>query len=680
MFRGAVSYVVRDPMTFQSQRLDTGDYEVLSAIRADRPLSETFADLVRRDTLDETEEERFYQFVVMLHRLGFLRLPIADDKATYRRFQLRKQSEAKQRMMSFLFLRIPLINPNAFLDRTIHLVRFLFTRTFFVFWLMLVGAAIYVGASRWDALRQPLDGILVAQNLPLLWLTLVGLKVFHEFGHAYACKHYGGHVPEMGAYFILFTPCAYVDATACWGFSRKRERLIVCLGGMYVESIIASMAVFVWALTDPSVIHSIAYNVIFLASVVTVLFNVNPLMRYDGYYILSDLTEIPNLRSRSGQHILSVAKRWLLGLKRPDERGTRRLRAILLTYGIAAFLYRLALLISIAAVLAGKVFLLGLVFASVYLGTSVFGALRRLMRYLWHAPETGPVRFRAVSLGVLLLIVIPTVFVVAPIPSNVRAAGVVSAEHETVLRARTPGFLQAVTALRGQTVDVGAAIAELTNDSVVEAVAVQSARVRSAELRRDAVRVVDPVKAQQQQAETSVQESALALARENLDQLTVRSGESGKLVNLVTDSQIGRFFREGDPLGVVASGAWLVRVIVTEEQITLMTAKVGDTVTFRPAALPQNAIVGRILRIAPVGSRIIDLPSLAHTGGGDIAVDPQTREAAKPYFEVVAELAGEDKGIPGYGMTGVVSLSGRSELLGKSVARRFIRFWNQLYQ
>ena len=449
VFRGVVSYVVRDPMTFQSHRLAVGDYAVLGAIRADRPLSATFADLVRRGTLNADAEERFYQFVVLLHRLGFLRLPIADDKAIYRRYLLRRQSEARQRLSSVLFLRIPLWNPNDFLDRTVHLARFLFSRTFFAAWLVLVAAAVFIGASRWEALRQPLDGVLVAQNLPLLWLTLVGLKVCHEFGHAYACKHYGGHVPEMGAYFILFTPCAYVDATACWGFTRKRERLIVCLGGMYVESILASIAVFVWALTEPSVVHSIAYNVIFLASVVTVLFNVNPLMRYDGYYILSDLTEIPNLRSRANEHIVAVGKRLLLGLGQPVAPDTRRVRAILSTYGIASFLYRLTLLVSIAAVLAAKVFLLGIVFAAVYLGTFVLGSLRRLMRYLWHAEETGPVRVRAVAVGVLLLVLIPALLVLVPLPSSVRAAGVVAAEYEVVLRARTPGFLRSVFAVRG---------------------------------------------------------------------------------------------------------------------------------------------------------------------------------------------------------------------------------------
>ena len=679
VFRGVVSYVVRDPMTFQSQRLDAGNYEVLAAIRADRSLAGAFADLVHRGILTIGEDERFYQFVMLLHRLGFLRLPIADDKTIYRRYQLRKQSESRQRLMSFLYFRIPIWNPNAFLNRTIHLARFLFSRTFFVLWIILIAAAVYVGASRWQALRQPLDGVLLARNLPLLWLTLVGLKVFHEFGHAYACKHYGGHVPEMGLCFIVFTPCAYVDATACWGFTRKRERLIVCLAGMYIESIFASIAVFVWSLTEPSIVNSIAYNVIFLASVVTTLFNINPLMRYDGYYILSDLTEIPNLRGRANQHILAVAKRVFLGLRRTDEIGSRRLRTILLTYGIASFLYRLMLLISIAAVLAAKVFLLGLIFAVVYLGSSVLGALRRLMRYLWHSTETQPVRVRAVALGVFLMVIVPALFAVFPIPSSVHADGVVTAEEETFLRARTPGFLISVMAERGQQVGAGAPIVELTNDQAAETVAEHAARVRTSELRCDALRVMDPVKAMQEESEGEVQKAALAQASKNLDDLIVRAPLSGQLVNAVTDSQIGKFFREGDPLGVVVSGGWEVRAVIADEQLTRVAARVGDSATFRSAALPGRSIIGRVARIAPAGSRTVNLPSLTHIGGGDIAVDPQTHEANKPYFEIAVKLPADAEFLR-QGMTGEVRFPARSELLGQTVARRFMKFWSQLYQ
>ncbi len=680
VFRGVVSYVVRDQMTFQSQRLDAGDYEVFAAIRSDRSLGETFADLVRRDVLQSDEEEKFHQFVLMLHRLGFLRLPIADDKAVYRRFQARKQGEARQRLTSILFLRIPLWNPDAFLQRTMHLFRFVFSGTFFALWLVLVGFALYVGQARWESLRQPLDGVLVAQNLPLLWLTLVGLKVFHEFGHAYACKHFGGHVPEMGAYFLLFTPCAYVDATACWSFTRKRDRLIVCLAGMYIESIFAAIAVLVWAMTEPSIINSIAYNVIFLAGVVTVLFNINPLMRYDGYYILSDWLEIPNLRQRADRHIRDVVKRWLLKIRPTGEPEPRRLRAILFSYGFAAFLYRIALLISIAAVLATKVFLLGVVFAAVYLGNSLIGSLRRLTGYLWRAEETAPVRLRAAALGILLLVVLPAVFAVVPLPSTVHAAGIVSAEKESVLRASSSGFLQAVMIEPGCAVAGKAPIAKLSNDALAEAVAEQEARWRASSLRQEVYRATDPVKAIQEEAMMLVHQAALARARDELDRAVIRSPFDGRLVGGVRHTFLGRYFRKGDAIGTVVAGPCIVRAIVTEEQLQRMAVQIGDRVQFRPAANPSLPIDGRLLRVAPAGSKLVGVLPLTHVGGGDIAVDPLTHEANKPYFEIVAEMDALAGARLRHGSTGSLRLVAQREPLAQTFGRRLIRFWNQLYQ
>jgi len=269
VFRGVPCYIVRDPMTFQTQRLEVADYEVFVRIHAARPLSAIFSEQVDHGSLTAADEERSTSSYFRFTGWGFLQLPISDEKLLYRRYQQRRRLQRRNRLLGILFLRIPLWNPNAFLERTLRHVRFLYSKGCFCVWGLLLAAAFYVGAARWEELRQPLDGLLAARNLPLLWLTLIGLKVFHEFGHAYACRHYGGHVPEMGVYLILFTPCAYVDATASWGFTSKRERLVVCLAGMYVESIIASLAVFAWAATEPSVIHSLAYNVIFLAGVVT---------------------------------------------------------------------------------------------------------------------------------------------------------------------------------------------------------------------------------------------------------------------------------------------------------------------------------------------------------------------------------------------------------------------------
>ncbi len=680
LFRGEVSYIIRDPMTFQNQRLSQADYEIFVHIRSARTLGGVFSELVAKGVLDEGDSEHFYQFVVSLHGLGFLRLPVSDDKALYERFKRRNQASRRAKWMGFLFLRVPLFNPDAFLNRTIHLVRPFFSTYAFVLWVLLVGAAGFVAVSRWDDLVQPINGVLVAQNLPLLAVLLLVLKVFHEFGHAYACKHFGAHVPEMGAVLIMFAPCAYVDATGSWSFTRTRDRVVVCLAGMYVESIFASIAVFVWASTDSSIINSVAYNVMFLAGAMTIFFNINPLMRYDGYYVLCDLVEVPNLRQRSTHYLRAILKRTFLGIVDHYETGSRRLRTILLAYGVSVSIYRAVLMVTIATVLAYKMRTLGLLVGVGFVLIAVVGLVRGLTRYLFHHEETAHVRWRAVSLGVLVMIVAPIGIFWFPLPATVHAAAVVVSENEIILRADAPGFVREVVAEPGDRVVISDTVVVLANDTQEEEVAKAAAALESTLLRRDAFRVDDPSRAQQEQSKADASRASLEKHRGELAKLSVRAPAAGLVVDCIRETSIGMFVPQGYPVATLSSGAWHVRAIMNEDDFQRVGLRVGDDVEFRPVNASRRTLTGRVLTVLPSGSREIETIQLTHLAGGDIAVIPSTHEATRSYFEVRILLDGIDQGVLRNGMTGFVRLPGGSESIGHAATRRFIRFWNRLVQ
>jgi len=680
VFRGRPCYIVRDPMTFQGQRIDASDYEALAAIQSDRTLGASFDDLVKRGSLTASDEQKFYGFVFSLHRIGLLQLPISDERLLYKRFKMREQAKTREKLLGFMMLRLPLWNPSRFLDRTVQWVRPVFTKTFLALWLLLILSAGFMAFSRWEELAHPLDGVLVARNLPLMWLTLVLLKVFHEFGHAYACRHYGGHVPEMGIYLILFTPCAYVDATASWGFSRKRERLIVCFAGMFVESVFAAIAVFVWAATDPSLIHSLAFNVIFLAGLVTVLFNMNPLMRYDGYYILSDWLEIPNLRQRANQYALGVLKRVLLGLPSGAPAGDRRMAVILFTFAVAATLYRITLLTAIAVILAGKMLFLGLLVGISYALMALAGVVRRLTRYLWHSEETAPKRWRAVALGVLFLMVLPALIMWAPVPTSVYAPALLAREQETFVRARTPGFLTSIVVEPNHAVTIGTILAVLEHDAPLELIADAQAGVEAAELRRDAYRIDAPARALEQEAIARVHEAALRDGFARRDQLNVVAGVDGEVLQCVTDRDLGRFFPEGTPVAVIGGGPWLIKAILSEEQYARSAPRVGETVSFRSMATPSQELTGTLMKVSPTGSRTVLLASLTQMGGGEVAVDPATGDANRPYFELTVEVSAKDAPRLRHGLRGVLQLPASAEPLGRIALRRAVRVYHQLLQ
>jgi putative peptide zinc metalloprotease protein len=689
LFRGEPAYVIRDPLTFQSHRLDPRDYEVLVRISPSRTLGANFDELVATSRLKQGDEEAFYRFVLSLHRLGFLNLPVSDEKLLYRRAQMRQSARVRQRWLGWLFLRIPVWNPDAFLGRTLHLARPIFSRWFLLVWLTLLTVAGYVAVQRWQDLREPLNGLLAARNLPLIWLTLIVLKVLHEFGHAYACRLLGGHVPEMGVYLILGTPCAYVDASASWGFPRRIHRVIVCLAGMYVELAIAALAVIVWAATSPSLLNAVAYNVIFLAGSVTVLFNINPLMRYDGYYILSDLLEIPNLRQRSTQCLIAALKRIALGLRVAEPPADPRLRATLLAFGALSLLYRALVLIGIVVVIALKLPIVGWTIGCLYAGGMALRSGRRLTRYLWCGPETAPVRSRAIAVSVLLLLGAPLAVFAIPLRTNVYAAAVLTPGVETVVRASVPGILRGIDVLPGDRVTAGQALAELENDVLLGEVDESRSRVDAARIRRDAYLAASPSRASQEAQRLSAHECDLRQRSREAEQLRVRAPRDGVLVEMIRETDLGRFLDAGALLATIGGDGWTARAILTEDELVAALPRVGDAAEFRSAALGTRSLRGRIEAIRPLGSRQVEWTALTLRGGGSIATETGNDAAAQPFFEITVSIpaeatagdaaSGDDLSTAlRAGLAGQVRLAAARESLARHVFRRMLRFANLL--
>ncbi|MGB0715731.1 MAG: efflux RND transporter periplasmic adaptor subunit [Phycisphaerae bacterium] len=677
LFRGEPSYIIRDPVTFQSQRLTPADYDVFSSLDPSRSLGDIFEDLVKKEKAQREDEEEFYRYVMSLHRIGFLQLPISSDKMLYRRHQMKVRARNQERVMSILFLKIPLVNPDAFLNRTIGRVSWIFSPHFFVLWSAMMLAAGFIVLKRWSEITEPIQGLLATQNLVLMWVTLIGLKVFHELGHAYCCKHFGGHVPEMGAFMILFTPCAYVDATASWGFTRKRHRLYVCLAGMYFECILACIAIFIWALSGPGLLKSACYNVIFLATVVTILFNINPLMRYDGYYVLSDLVEIPNLRSRSTNYVIALLKRIVFAV-RSNAGHSPAEHCILLGYGVAAAIYKVVLVLTISAVIASKVFLVGVLMAVFYVGSTVFKTLCSMTEYLWQAEETAHARIRAISISVITLLFAPLAVFLVPVPASVVAGAVVIAENESVTHVREPGFVQALWLRNGQKATAGMPLLQLENHVYDEQVATATSLVSAAETRLDAFRVIRPAFVEQETAQLSLSLRELSMAQESRDRLTIHSPSDGRVVECLEPEDVGRFLEPGTPVATVISGRYQVIAVLNEQQMAAVQPQAGDIVAFRSLASPGTSIEGIVERVFPSGSRTIDLESLTHIAGGTIAVNPDDGTAAEPYFEILINLDRFASDELLYGMTGAVQLEAQPTPLGVRATHRLVRFANRL--
>lgn len=678
VFRGEPHYVLRDPVSFGSHSFRLADYRILTALRSEGTLSETFDELVARGDLREVDEERFYEFIFSLHKLGFLHLPISDEKGLYRRYESRRGGKRGQLLKSVLFFRIPLFDPDEFLERTLPPLRSLFTRTAFLVWLGIVGLAGLVVARHWGEFTAPVGDLFSRGNLPLLWITLITLKVFHEFGHAYATKAFGGRVPEMGLYLMIFTPCAYVDASAAWGFPSKRHRIFVCFAGMYVELFIAALCVMAWSVLPPGFWRSILHNAVLLASVVTIAFNVNPLMRYDGYYALSDALEIPNLRQRAAEQGTALLKRVFLGVKHTGRQLGFGLRAFLIAFGVAGGLYKIVLVLGISATVAMQFPKVGIAMAVAYLASEVIGTLRRLLPYLWHAEETSHVRGWATALSLVLIAGVPAALFGVPLPATVTTRAVLSGADEVALRASAPGFVEAISAEEGSILAEGQAVVQLTDPDAEARLAELVARLEAERFVLERARGVDLGEVAKETELVAQLEHEIAVRTAELQELSISAPIEGHLTSRLRADEIGRYVRAGESLGTVVGGATVVRALLSEEELAATRPEPGTRVEFRSHALPGRLVVGYVTRLAPAGRHEFDHTFAGFLDPADYAVQPGTGRATRSQFEIEVRLDEPVEARTLQGLTGKLRLEGVSEPIGQRLVRKVRTFLRSL--
>ena len=295
-YRGTIWFVLQDHSSGRSHRLTPAAYAFIGLMDETRTVQNIWDLCNERGGRDAPTQDDVVRLLGQLHAADALICDVPPDtRELFRRFQRQRRQTWRQRLWTPLAIRVPLFDPDAFLERTAFLVRPLFGRLGALIWLAVVTAGLVLAGLNWSTLTEDVvDRVLAPQNLVLLWFVYPLVKAIHELGHAYATKIYGGEVHEIGVMFLVFVPVPYVDASAASSFPDKRQRMAVGAIGIGVEMLLAAVAVFVFAHATIGLVHAIAYNVILIGGVSTILFNGNPLLRFDGYYVLTDALELPN--------------------------------------------------------------------------------------------------------------------------------------------------------------------------------------------------------------------------------------------------------------------------------------------------------------------------------------------------------------------------------------------------
>ena len=631
-YRGRPWYVLHDPSSGRSHRVTPETYQLLGRMDGTRSIDQIWnAALPQLGDAAPTQDE-LLQLIGQLHAADVVRCDVPPDAAEI--FGRHDRIVSARRWASLknpLAIRFPLWDPDRFLERGLPLVRPLVGWFGLALWLALVLPALVLAGVHWDDLTANLsDRVLSTQNLLLLWLAFPVVKLLHELGHAFATKVGGAQVHEIGLMLLVFAPVPYVDSSRASGFRSKWGRAGVGAAGMLVETALAALALYLWLAVEPGLVRALCFNVMLIAGLSTIVFNLNPLLKFDGYFILCDLIEMPNLAQRSQRFVMDAIDHRVFGAPaRPPAALEPGERAWLALYAPVAATYRLIVMIAIALFVATQFFVVGVALGLLAIAQGVVWPVIRGLRHLVagdslrarRAPALATAAALALGLGVLLFAL--------PAPFRTMAHGVVWLPEDAHVRAQTNGFVRAVLKQPGAGLRNADVVLETFDRALDAQLEAQHARVDELDVKLASERFTERTRA-------AVTEQVLEAERAALDRLLdeaarhrLQARTDGRLILQRAGDLQGRFLRNGDIVGYIdPGGRRVVRVVVPQEDIDSVRLQVR-AVSVRIASAPEEVLPARLAREVPAGMDQLPSRALALDAGGPFAMDPRDPQGTK---------------------------------------------------
>jgi len=691
-FRGQPWFVMENPTSDQFSRISEEAYRFIGLLNGRRSVSDAWQ--ICNDQLGDRAptQGEVIQLLGQLHSANLLYVELPpDSEALFLRRRKRIHREVQNYLMNLLFARVPLLDPNRFLDRWVGLFGRVFSWLGLPLWLGLVATGVYFVIGNAAELIGQSSEVLDPDNLVFLYLSFVLIKVLHEFSHAFACKRFGrlngtgGEVHKMGVMFLVLFPLPYVDASSAWAFRSKWHRALVGMAGVMAELAAASVAAIIWANTSTGTLHIIAYNVIFVASVSTLLFNGNPLLRFDAYYVLTDLIEIPNLGQRARQYLSYLGKRYAWGLQRawnPAYTGGERLWFIF--YGSASTVYRIYISIRILLFLNNRLpkplFILVPVLAFSAIFAWLLVPLGKFLHYLAVNEELSRNRFRAVASTLLVVSALVAGLGVLRLPDYCRVEGIIEPAGLSIVYAESDGFVTGSLASQTKVSPEGPAVMEAVNPVLEAERRSLLAQRRALEVRRRRAVMEEVAAAQILDEQLVALDEKIARVQQQISSLHLVASSSGTWVSPEIEYTKGRYVHRGEEIGLVANlDDLLVRATAGQNTAALLIEQARRQVEIRANGRPERTITGTIEKIFPAGQEQLPSQALGYAVGGSMAVDlrdPSGTKTAEKFFEIRIQPQRDESTGWLAGQRVVV----RVPLRPKSLAAQAYHYGRQLFQ
>jgi len=474
-FGGKTYWGVKDPFSLQYFQLRDEEYFILQHLDGVASFDTIRRQYERQFVPQKLEASHLQGFLARLHEAGLILADAFGQGEILLERRSRKQQQSRRaRWLNPLAIRFRGFDPHRFLTWLQPVASLCFSPWFLLTALSMMLAAVVLIFTHFDRVVAQLPDFATffeTRNLVLLGVSLALVKIIHELGHALACRHFGGECREMGVMLLAFIPCLYVNVSDAWTMPQKWRRIIVSAAGIFVELVISSVCVFLWWFSYPGLFHSLCLNIVFVCSVSTLLLNGNPLLRYDGYYILLDLLEVPNLRQRAQTIVSNRLHHWFFGHKADTLlREPRRLRRLLFVYGIASAVYRWLIVILIVSVCYYVLEPYGLEILAQVMGAFVFmgmlimpvkSGIQEIRTY----SQSGRIDGRRFAVRSALVLCVLAGLLLIPLPHRISAPALIELKNAKHVYITAPGFLKSV-ATPQTNLQPGALIARLQNDQI----------------------------------------------------------------------------------------------------------------------------------------------------------------------------------------------------------------------
>jgi len=646
-YEGMTHYVIKDPLALKYFRFKIEEYYLLQQFDGTQNLQDVKKAFERKYRPQTISIEDLTRFVAQLHEAGIIQIDSPEQaKVLIRRRRKNRWKKVWAFMANILFIKIPIIDPERLLTWMYPYFRWIFTSYFVTASVGLMLAAVTLVISQWDLFYSKLPEFQSFFNwwtIFSFWISLAIVKIIHEFGHGLTAKHYGGEVHEMGMLFLVLTPALYCDVTDSWLLPNKWHRIWISAAGIYVELFLASIATFVWFYSEPGLLNSLSMATMFICSINTVLFNANPLLRYDGYYVMADWLEVPNLRIKSTQFFAYLIQEKVLGLEIPVQSYMPRSRRFLfVTYAIASYLYRWVVTFSIIYFLTQVLKPYKLQSISYMLATGALVPLLGMPVYQIGKFLRTPGRLRKVKKARAAGFAVAAVAIVAgilliPTPLRIQGTLVLTAAKPDEVYAEVEGQLVELNVRDGEWVSKDTVIAKLINPEkqkeLVQKQTDQAINFYKAQWYNQSPERENRALARQHLQMAEELEPMLQKISEQIGKLTLIAARDGQVMGVPHPETVGQVLKPGKPFCEVGDPHHIeAHLIVDQSDIDLI--RLGRRAWVKIYGRAETTYMSEVSEIAK-RSRDEIPPELSHVAGGEIAgkADPKTG-AVKPQTAV----------------------------------------------